>query len=234
MRTCLNFVFTVAVAFAATAASQTGPEAAEILRKVAAIYKPVEQYELIVDQTVRDPGAAPVRAHVRVDFRAPNRYRMQGDIPGMASGSPESGDTIMLFDGSALWFYLPKSKEYFSISAADVASDPESSLHTPQSTDAAVLQRFRQADSFARTSHLLRSEALDIAGSKFNCYVVSVAIPRAKKSFIWWIDRRTYRVLREDSAGNTSIYSSIKLNQSLPDELFRFDPPPGSTRLQMK
>jgi len=43
--------------------------------------------------------------------------------------------------------------------------------------------------------------------------------------FTWWIDKKNSHVVREDSATTSTIFTTIKLGQALPDKLFKFEPP---------
>jgi|SRR5579872_524051 len=92
------------------AVAQTQPDVAEILRSVAKTYKVVSQYEFVVDansHAARDgtDGAA----HAHFAFKAPDRYRIEGAIPGMSLENSPLSEALIVYDGSAVWFYLPKS-----------------------------------------------------------------------------------------------------------------------------
>jgi hypothetical protein len=49
--------------------------------------------------------------------------------------------------------------------------------------------------------------------------------------YTWWIDKASYRILREDHAGSKSIFTSIKLDDPIREERFRFEAPAGSKKL---
>jgi outer membrane lipoprotein-sorting protein len=211
--------------------AQTSPGVAEILRSISETYEGVPEYELVAEQTVKLPGnAAPTRAHTRVAFRAPNQYRLEGTIPGLMDNDSNSDETVLVHDGAALWFYLPKSNEYTSMTADQLARDPEASAHTPQATDRIALQKYRVAADFIDGARLLNEEDIEIGTSKRACYVVSVP-ERWPGPYKWWVDKKTHRVLREDTSDGTTVYTTIRLGARLPDNLFKFEPPPGARRL---
>ena len=48
-----------------------------------------------------------------------------------------------------------------------------------------------------------------------------------------WVDKKSSRILREDHPGVSMVFTSIKLNESLPDELFKFVPPAGAQEIKI-
>jgi outer membrane lipoprotein-sorting protein len=67
-------------------------------------------------------------------------------------------------------------------------------------------------------------------GARVDCYVVTVP---SEGTFIhtWWVEEKSNRVVREDHGGSSVVFTTIKLNESLPDDLFKFVPPPGARRI---
>jgi outer membrane lipoprotein-sorting protein len=213
------------------APAQTSPGVADILRSISEAYKGVTEYELVAEQTVKLHGnAAPTHAHTRVAFRAPNQYRLEGTILGLVDDDPNSDETVLIHDGAAFWIYLPKSNEYTSMTADELARDPEGSAHTPQATDKVALQKYRVAADFIDGAKLLNEEDIQIGTSKLACYVVSVP-ERWPGPYKWWVDKKTHRVLREDTSDGTTVYTTIRLGERLPDSLFKFEPSPGARKL---
>jgi outer membrane lipoprotein-sorting protein len=216
------------------AAGQAPPDVAEILKKVGETYKGVSQYELVAEGTLKMPGktGAPVHVHTRVAFRAPNRYRLEGTIPGLSEENSNFDESVAVYDGSALWFYLPKSNQYASIPADKLAADDEGSAHTPQAMDQVAMQKYRVAADFIVGATFLRDDEIELAGAKVSCYVVSVP-EEWPGPYTWWIDKETHRILREDKSDGSTVYTTIRLGEPLPDSLFRFEPPPGARRLDL-
>jgi hypothetical protein len=44
----------------------------------------------------------------------------------------------------------------------------------------------------------------------------------------WWIDKKDSRILREDHAGSSAVFTTLQLNDLAPDDLFEFTPLPGA------
>src|SRR5579863_7684895 len=142
--------------FLSVVSAQTTPDVAEILRKVSETYKGASQYELILDQTGTPQGNnPPERAHVRIVFKAPNQYRMEGVVSGAAIDDPIFEEMTIVHNGTTLWFYLPRSNQYGSFSADEVAADREFSAHTPEVTDQGFMKAYREASQHSAGAKLL-------------------------------------------------------------------------------
>jgi len=207
--------------------AQAQPDVAEVLKKVSETYKGVSEYELVAEATMTEGGTS-TRAHMRVAFRAPDRYRMEATIPGLEPTDSRLDEAVTIHDGSALWFYLPKSNQYGSIPADELAADPEGSAHTPEATDEVMMGLYRRAADLADGAKLLREEAIDVAGVAVPCYVASVM------DRTWWVDKKTNRVVREDRGGSSTVFTLIRLGEPLPDSLFKFVPPPGARKVEFQ
>jgi hypothetical protein len=78
-------------------AAQTAPDVAEILKKVSETYKGATQYELVLDETeTLQANRPPGHAHVRIVFKAPNQYRMEGVVSGAAIDDPIFEETTIV------------------------------------------------------------------------------------------------------------------------------------------
>ena len=217
------------------APAQAQPEVADILKKVSKTYKGVSQYDFVAEQTLKEQGdnTPPLHAHVRIAFRAPNQYRLEGMIPGLLSDDSNFEEVVMIHDGSALWFYLPKSNQYGSIPADKLAVDREGSTHTPEATDRVAMEKYRVAADFADAAKFLREDEIEVAGAKVGCYVVSVP-EKWPGPYTWWFDKERYHIVREVTADGSTVYTAIKLGEPLPDRLFQFKPPPGARKVVLQ
>jgi outer membrane lipoprotein-sorting protein len=206
---------------------QTVPNVMEVLKKIAATYAAAKDYELVGEATFRQPGNnAPTRIRLLEAFKAPNRYRVEGVIP---VDDPQFGESVVVHDGAVVWLYLKESNEYTSFPANTLADDALASIGDlrPQAVDRFILSMVRDATNFAGRAKFLREEEIEFAGAKAACYVLSVP------SGTWWVEKRGYRVLRsEDQRGSALAFTVIKLNEPLPDDLFKFTPPAGAKRVE--
>jgi outer membrane lipoprotein-sorting protein len=224
------------VLFLHAVTAQTQPEVAEILKKVGDVYKPLSQYEFEIDVAFTE-GKKTVTTHVRFAFKAPDKYRMEGELPGLADpGSDLDGGAIVVDDGANFWIYLPRPSKYASIPASALTPGAPGDLGDvrPEVMDYGMTWRYRAASDFAGNSKLLREESVTTAARKVDCYVLAVLPEKRGPTYTWWVDKTTYRILREDDAGNTSLFTSIKLNEPIPDAVFRFEPPPGAQKFELR
>jgi len=211
-----------------SARAQNQPDVAEILKKVSETYKATTQYELVAEFKGRDErSGTPEAGHVVMAFRAPDRYRFEGGLPGTFA------DGTIVCDGSTVWFYQSQSKQYGSLPLSALTAEAPGDLWdaSPEAVDSFIMSRYRGATDFAPGAKFLREEAIVYAGAKISCYVLSV--PQRKDTYTWWIDSKRYWVLREDHAGASSVFTTIKLGEPIPDERFRFEPPPEAKKVEM-
>jgi outer membrane lipoprotein-sorting protein len=94
--------------------------------------------------------------------------------------------------------------------------------------------RYRSADEFTDGAKILREESVTIAARKIDCYVLTVLPEKRGPTYTWWVEKTTSRIIREDDAGNSSVFTSIKLDEPIPNAVFKFEPPPGATKFEMQ
>lgn len=217
------FVLFLPVGFA-----QVQPDIADILKKVSETYKSVAVYEFIADTSTKGAGAD-TAGHMLFAFKAPNLYRMEGAFPGLA----DVGDALVVDDGSAVWFYMRKSNQYGSFAASQLTADAPGDLGdiSPEAMDYFMTSTFRKAATFAAESKFLREASINVAGVKADCFVVAVS-QGADSVVTWWVDRKTYRILREDLGDTSIVFTTIKLGGTLPNDLFKFVPPVGAHKVE--
>lgn len=200
--------------------AQVQPGVAEILQKVSRTYKGASSFELAADVTPLKVEKHQV-GHVLFAFQSPGRYRLEM----VDGGDAKSTKVIVVHDGSTLWMYSSATGEYVSNPSA-----PRESGLEPQ--DPFLMWRFRGAGDFVDGAKLLREETIEAGGAKVDCYVVTLSPVKdgAKSTYTWWVDKQRSLVVRDDGADSSSVYTMIKLAEPLADDLFRFDPPPGSRK----
>ncbi len=204
--------------------AQARPSVAEILQRVGRNYKAVSKYEFTVDATATENGNRETY-HMEFAFKAPDKYRMQGSIPALNVPDPSFKQATIVYDGSDVWFYFPKSNQYGSFSSSALKGDLGDLK--PEAIDRLMMGRFRRAGDFTRTAQFLREEPI----GKNACFVVMVLTGDNESPYTWWIDKTGYRVLREDHADSRSMFTSIKLDEPVADERFKFEPPAGAKKL---
>ncbi len=213
--------------------AQTQPDLAQILTRVRDTYQTVSQYELVAEATGREAGNA--AAHVLIAFKSPNKYRVEGSFPGLTGDDSAFNDVVTVCDGSTIWFDLRKSNQYASIPLSEATPGASGDLGDlrPEAVDQFAMMRYRRAADLIEGAKLIKEEEITVTGTKVDCYVVTVPVEGSKLAYTWWIDKQHYRILREDNAASSAVFTTIKLNEPLPDNLFTFKPPPGAHKLEM-
>ena len=216
-----TIVFGFLVLLPKTSFAQNPPDAAAILKSVSEIYKGVREYQLTTDSIQSDPS----RKHHKVFSFRSGQYRLDG----APSESSDVGLTV--FDGATLWLYFPKLNEYAAFSSNDLAKGAldASFPWKPADMDESMLWPFRHAADLADKAKFVRQDVFELGGSKINCYVISVAIDKDSPLDTWWIEKTGSHVVRIDGDGGYAVLT-IRDNQHLPDDLFKFIPPSGARK----
>jgi outer membrane lipoprotein-sorting protein len=102
---------------------------------------------------------------------------MESTPPGADMGGSAPGKSVVVADGTVVWFYLPESNRYGSIAASELTADAPGDLGdaSPAAMDTFMMWRYRGAAGFNAVADFLREEAIEFAGAKVACYVVSVS-----------------------------------------------------------
>lgn len=205
-----------------TALAQPQPDIAEILNKVGETYQAATEYEFVIDGTMPADKGAKASFHMLFAFKPPNKYRMEGAMPGMGFGP---GESIAVHDGVNLWFYMPKENQYWSIPGEKLTPDAPGDLGdaNPEFLNITLRKSFSE---MMKGGTLVREEDLVVNGTSASCYVFET------RRGTFWVDKSRYLILRADSGESRMVFTSIKLNQPLPEDLFKFQAPPGAKRVE--
>jgi outer membrane lipoprotein-sorting protein len=221
-------LFTMMLLVSVSADAQ--PDVREILGKVSALYKSATQYEIVAESRSADPTSNAGAGRARFLFQAPNRYRVEGSD----SNNAETG-AVIIDDGSMIWLYFPQSNQYNSIPVAALKDDAAGNLRDlrPESQDESAMSRYRQAAS-SQEFKFLRDEAITYSGAQTDCYVVSLSKEKGAPEHTWWIEKKTYRVLRDDDSEASVVFAEMKLGGPISEEQFKFVPPEGAHKVEFQ
>jgi outer membrane lipoprotein-sorting protein len=218
----------IALLVCSAALAQTRPDAAGILKNLSATYRAATQYEIVMDRVEKDPATGEsAGAHILIAVKSPDRYRIERT--GINEGGGASIVNTVVLDGSAIWLYDSQANQYVSYSAALIGKELPPELGT-SGVDDSTMTRFRMAQDNAGTAKILREEDVEIGGTRMSCVVVSVT--DGPDQYTWWIDKKSGHVVRESDANSMTIFTEVKLGETLPAALFKFDPPAGSSQSQ--
>jgi outer membrane lipoprotein-sorting protein len=223
--------------FLSIATGQTAPTPMEILRRVSETYSAASQYELLSSVVLRAPDIPGPRTYsTHLWFAAPDKYRLQssGDFcTGNDTGDCPPGihELLSVYRIGTLWIYAPGSNEYREHTAPNLPRDTR-----PEDVDLYMgAGMFRHASAAFANSRFLREERLTTDQGAVDCIILEVATPDGLSSL--WIDKSRYYVLRMESGGANDtitasiVYTTIKLDGPLADDLFDFKPPTGARKV---
>jgi len=201
--------------------AQTQPNLAGILSKLSEAYQESSQYKLVMDVTFANPTTGTREtAHKLIAVKAPDRYRLEDNRT--------SKSNLIVLDGTNLWFYDPGLKQYASYPAKTIGDLIPEEMKL-SGIDFVTMSRYREAAKKAGLAKFLREELIEIGGAKVSCYVVSGPFSKENSNaYIWWIDKTTSHVVREDFDGTSTVFTTIQLGGPLAAGLFEFTPPAGA------
>ena len=219
MRSCGYIILSALLA--APAFAQTPPSVGDILKKVENTYASLTQwdFEATITSTL-EPGGQSTR---------PQRTAGKGSsLRRMEMGDANSGKILIVADGKNVWLYPAQPNRY---SRKAQAPEPDEAF----SYFDIFLLPYRFGSANESEARLLREESIEIGSTQADCYVIQFQSPdRPRFVSTWWVDKRRFLVLRDDQEGgpaplvrSRTIWIRTQLD-GVPDDLFRFTPPPGA------
>ncbi len=224
------------VAAAAAASGQTAPE---ILKKVATTYQSLKSYQLeaqVVSESVSDNSESRSKSTRFSAAMLPNRRRIE------TKGGPISG--LRVFDGETVWDYRPGANQF--------ARQAQAGYTPPRmNTLSDSVDQYKTLDK-SEGAIVVGEESIEAAGGSKTCWVVEVpsrfraaGIVLERSPSRYWVEKSTHLVLRESQSTKikmpmmdapqtttaTTTYTLVRVNEPVPDELFRFQPPAGASEV---
>ncbi len=223
-------------AAAAVASGQTGPE---ILKKVSETYQSLKSYQFeaqVVTESVSESNESRSRSTKIAAAILPDRIRLESKGGQLAS--------LRVYDGHTVWEYRPGVNQFAGQDQATYKPPMMNTLSDP----VAGYKALGKADD----AKLLREESLDAGGGTRPCWVIEVPSKFRPSGTIldrspstYWVDKSSNLVLKEmqsttikmpvmdapQKQTTTTTYTVARINEAVPDELFRFRPPEGAAEI---
>jgi peroxiredoxin/outer membrane lipoprotein-sorting protein len=195
-----------------------------ILERTAKAYREVRSYQIEIRSlhTLRADGQTKVsESRIGVAEDRPGKYRWE------TSGS--GGSELRISAGGTLWTYRPDLGEYTTAAAGTAAPGPIAALE--------------QINENVTAADIAREETLQVSGQAVDCYVIKVerrewpaGIDPATAFAMYRIDKKTSVVYKQVEyarhSAHTLLYSLVKWNEAVPEDLFAFHPPEGSKKVE--
>jgi peroxiredoxin/outer membrane lipoprotein-sorting protein len=229
-------ILALLAAVAAVASGQTGPE---ILKKAGEAYQSLKSYRFeaqVVTESVSQSNESRSRSTRISAAVLPDRRRLESRGGQFSS--------LRVYDGQTVWEYRAGANQFARQSQATYKPPMMNTLRDP-------VDEYKALDK-AEGAKLLREESLEAAGGVRPCWVIEVpsklrlggpVLERSPSTY--WVDKSTGLVLKELQSTKfkapmmdtvqtqtvTTTYTVAGINETLPDELFRFQPPDGAAEV---
>ena len=230
-------ILVLLAAVAAVASGQTGPE---ILKKAGETYQSLKSYQFeaqVVTETVSESNESRSRSTRTSAAILPDRRRLESKGDRFSSG-------LRVYDGQTVWEFRARANQFARQNQAAYKPPMMNTLRDP-------VDQYKALDK-AEGAKLLREESLEAAGGVRPCWVIEVPSNSRPGGPIletspstYWVDKSTGLVLKElqslkikspmtdavQTQTTTTTYTVARINESLPEELFRFQPPEGAAEV---
>lgn len=209
-------------------------DAAAILKRVSETYAHPKQYDFAAKAEPRaSSGKGPFS--FRIAVKSPDRVRteLRGSMAAELLGF--ESDLLTVVDGQFTWTYTSKPSQYSRETGGPMGESPRAYVST---VERLFFQRYRAFTEFAERAAILQNEAIEAGGgpdgSKVECFVILIKpeSPRFPGEFTWWVDKKRFLVLREDSDEGRIVYDVAKFDEPIADEVFTFKPLAGAKQVE--
>ena len=222
----------------AIASAASGQTAAEVLRTTAERYQSLKSYrfeaEYWQEAATDDLRQILITTQTAAADTANHLRRIEW------KGGPLAA--LRIYDGHTVWEFRKSANQFAR--ADQAAYEPVFPLVNDP------LEAYGSLGKVAARAKLLREETIEAAAGQRSCWVIEVppdsavdnAPMRERLATTYWIDKATNLVLKASEQNRvksqradetqiqtlTSIYKVVSVNEPVPVELFRFEPPPGA------
>jgi len=231
------FLLVAASLLALAARAQSQPDVSVILRQVGERYANAKQYRFAVKKSGEESGS------LEIAIRKPDQFRLEAD-GRVIDGADAFNRVTLVSDGGTAWNYFAESQQYTRKRVTLPLLDTEPPAISPDTfvlqADTVFLTRYAEFAKAADHARLLRQEIIAAGGGTADCYVIEfqAPLPGFRDRYTWWVDKTRHLVVREDTQPASSrrpassvIYTAASIDEPLPDDLFRFTPPPGAKQV---
>ncbi len=233
-------IFLAVCFLSSLAAAQNAPDARALLQQTGDALRHYQSFEIHQNVVVETQGvsASRIEMPVTVAVVKPGKLRIESNS--------ETGSTLVLSDGENTYTYLGPLKQF---ARRNAASSPEAVMQSLNPGIGRAIEQLKNKEPYL-TVKLVGEESVVVGGKRMDCYVVeatldNIALPAKMRLSDGvqrvWIDKASKITLKlkitatmqggplpdDIPMTQTVNVTLLKLNQPLPDSLFRFTPPEG-------
>jgi len=208
----------------------SGQDLASILRRVSEKYANADQYRFEMRKSGEESGT------LKIAVQKPNRFRLEANGQ-VIDGSDAFPNITMVGDGASAWNFVPEPAQYtkkkVTLPLLDTEPHAISSETFVLQADVVFLSRYARLAAAADHAKLIRQEG--------DNYVIELCapLPGFRDQYTWWVDKRRYLVVREDTQPASTrrpvssvVYSVASIDEPIPEDVFHFTPPAGAKQVE--
>ncbi len=244
--------FLLATALALAQAAPAQPEALDLLRNVAETYRAMSTLRGDANMSMEMHGpdlAQNIEMSVTLNINAQGKMRMEskGDVP-----------MVTVADGQTLWVYMPLFNRYMKIPLGQAGAYGQPGFAIPRdflSRFSKLAENVKQATVVG--SETLRANGAEVscwivsveyeppASDESTAPGGAAGPPKRSGTTKLWVEKTRYLVYRQSSDAkstrpgtsaaselkNALTFTSLTVNEPIPDETFVFKPPAGATEM---
>lgn len=221
--------------------AQPQPNVTDIMHRVRKTYDQPAQIDVSLTLTQHDAKGTQSSSSFRFAASLPKRLRIEfGAGSAEFLGSDDLGESLMLIDGQNTWIYSKGYNQYVLTTGSPPDHDGlinpthDPSLFVPRYVTYFV-GGFLGLERDPVVSKIVREETIDANGAPTHCYVIEIQGSSEFRTL--WVDKSRYVVLRMDTKDSARgetlsvVFTGVKINEALPEDLFIFTPPQGARKV---
>jgi peroxiredoxin/outer membrane lipoprotein-sorting protein len=225
--------------------AEPAPDARAALQKVSDRYRALSSYDFEGVMNIHVSGGMDQRLDVPLVAAADRAGRLRLDVR-----HPQMGG-LVVSDGKQITTYVYSLNQYAQ-RPAEAAVDSGGMPRPPQNSPIA---RYFDLQQTLRSAAITGEQRLAVGGTPMDCWVVQcdmtppqalAADSSARASATFWVDKARSLVLRDSTnvrlhnattgadivMDQVTSFAVVRVDESLPDSLFAFDPPAQATLVQ--
>ncbi|HEY3132748.1 MAG TPA: redoxin domain-containing protein [Acidobacteriota bacterium] len=219
---------------------QAASDAVQLLKRVSETYRNLKSCHFEGVTKVRTQSSS-------VQHLLETPFVVAAVKPSLLRVETKNSLTAMLIvsDGETTWNYMPRIHEYTRVTgapAAGLASDGTTA--SDLSTLPNPIAQYERLTDRSAAARVLREDRIEVGGRSVDCIVVELAPASGNTTGVetlprmLWIDKFRYLVLRDEETFRirrpytpltekmqTTVFGVARVNEPVPDSLFKFVPP---------
>jgi len=212
----------------------------EILRKVSETYQDLQNYQFLADLSTETAAVGEDRSvdgsRTMSNFHKTTTSQIELDATNSRKVhlhvKDDSSEVLVVGDGSTIWTFLPKKKQYTEVSTNTPLDPDRPEIKLLAYYQNLLVMRFRLLQRHSPNFVLEKDKQIKAGASKVDCYVLKMETSQG--TYAVWVDKTRFVVWRSEDSGPTPqegisfkrtatvTLREANLDAKLDDKLFKF------------